>query len=202
MWLGLATSAVAAMPLFMRFAAVLDSYTVVAIVDIALVFLSIPQRVGTVIVSAVIPHVTRSIGKDDLNLMLSRREHAVIVLPFVLAAVLLAFTPVVGWLFDALGRPEYQKDVNYLALALLAGPARILYGVVQGVLAAHGEGRFMALSALAICGLASAAIVISCALGSTLIAFGVFVIACWTIYLNGLARINGLTSPVRLGGAV
>lgn len=55
-WLAAATAGIAILPLTVRFAAALDSYTVVAIVDVSLVLLSIPLRIGAVIVSAVVPH--------------------------------------------------------------------------------------------------------------------------------------------------
>jgi O-antigen/teichoic acid export membrane protein len=198
MWLGIATVSVALIPLIMRFAAVLNSYTVVAIIDVALVFLSIPQRVGAVIVAAVIPHATKSMNENNLRSVISVREQIFMIVPFVLGAAVLAFTPVVGWIFDALGRPEYQIGADYLALALLAGPARILYGVVQGVLAAHGEARFLAFNALAISGVASGLIVATSVLGSTLMAFGIFVVACWVIYINGSIRVGQLASRIEV----
>jgi O-antigen/teichoic acid export membrane protein len=192
MWLGAATVGVAVMPLALRFAAALDSYQVVAIVDVALVLLSIPQRIGTVIVQAVIPHATRAVANRTATMTISRREHYVMIVPFVLCAVLVEFTPVVGWVFDALGRPSYSKGADYLALAFLAGPARILYGLVQGILIAHGDGRFVGLSALSTTAVASGLIVAAVALGSTAAAFGIFVVACWVVYLWGLRRIHRL----------
>lgn len=196
LWLGAATVGVALMPLVMRFAATLDSYTVVAMIDVVLVILAIPQRVGIVIVSAVVPHATRALDRGDVTLTISRREHAAAILPFVLAATIVAFTPIMEWLFDALGRPEYAKGSGYLALALLAGPARILYGLVEGVLVAHGQGRFLAINSLSTALFASGIIFAATALGSTMAAFAVFVAACWGVYLRGLVRINRL-SPTR-----
>jgi O-antigen/teichoic acid export membrane protein len=192
LWLSVATTAIAAMPLVMRFAATLDSFTVVAIVDITLVFLSIPQRVGTVIVSAVVPHATRAIGEKSSYLTISRREHLIMIVPFALVAVLVAATPLIGWLFDVIGRPQYGTSADYLALALLASPARILYGLVEGVLVAHGESRFLAFNALATTTLASGVIFAVTALGDTTLAFAVFALAAWTIYLVGIVRIRQL----------
>jgi O-antigen/teichoic acid export membrane protein len=196
MWLGAATMGVAMLPLIIRSAAALDSYTVVAVIDVAIVLLSIPQRLGTVILMAVVPHATRALGRGGVNLTISRRENAIMIVPFVLVAVIVAFTPIVGWLFDELGRPVYAKSASYLALALLAGPARILYGVVEGVLIAHGDGRFLALTALSITVVASGMIFAAAALGSPMVAFAVFVAALWVVYLAGLARISRLP-PVR-----
>ncbi|MGA9313735.1 MAG: hypothetical protein WBV77_03795 [Solirubrobacteraceae bacterium] len=192
MWLAVATVGVAVMPLVMRFAAAFDSYTVVAIVDVALVLLSIPQRLGTVLVQAVIPHATRALGKGELHLTISRREHIILIAPFAIAAIAVAFTPIVGSVFDLLGRPKYGQGSGYLALALLAGPARILYGLVQGILVAHGDGRFLARNSLSVTVVASAAIFVTAALGSTIAAFAIFVVACWAVYLNGLVRVKHL----------
>lgn len=192
LWLSLATIGIAVLPLILRLAAALDSYTVVAITDVALVLFTIPQRMGAVIVAAVVPHASRAINKEDAALTISRREHFIVIVPFVLIAIVVAFTPVVGWLFDSLGRPEYATSAQYLALALLAGPARVLYGLVEGVLVAHDEGRFMAVNAFSIAMLASGAILAAAALGSVLMAFVVFVIAIWAIYLCGLQRITRL----------
>lgn len=194
MWLAAATIGISSLPLVVRSAAALDSYTVVAIVDVALVLLTIPQRMAAAIVAAVIPHATRALGKGGVDLTISRREHVILIIPFVLAAIILAFTPVVGWLFDALGRPGYAKSAIYISLALLASPARILYGLVEGVLVAHGESRFLAFNALSITAVASAVILASIALGSIIVAFSAFVIAFWAVYLCGRARVRTLTS--------
>jgi O-antigen/teichoic acid export membrane protein len=189
-WLATATAAVALLPLIMRVVAVIDSYTVVAFIDIALVLLNIPQRVGAVIVQAVIPHATRALGTDNASITISRREHALLIVPFALGAAVVAFTPLLGALFDLLGKPGYGKGADYLALALLAGPARILYGLVQGILIAHGDGRFLARNAWSVTIVASIAMLVATLLGSTMVALGAFVLACWVIYMVGLARIG------------
>jgi O-antigen/teichoic acid export membrane protein len=193
MWLGAATVGIAILPLVLRFAAVLDSYTVVAIIDVALVLLTIPQRMGAIIVAAVVPHAARALKKGEVGSTMSQWEYLVVIIPFVLAAIVVAFTPLIGWLFDFLGRPEYAKSAEYLALALLAGPARILYGLVEGILVAHGEGKFLAFNSLLVTAIASVAIVMAVVLGSTVVAFAVFVVACWAVYLCGLQRIRHLT---------
>jgi O-antigen/teichoic acid export membrane protein len=193
-WLGAATVGIAALPLVVRLAAALDSYTVVAIVDVALVLLSVPLRIGTVIVSAVVPHATRAVTRGDENITIARREQLIVIVPFALAAIIVFLTPIVGWLFDSLGRPEYAKSSVYLGLALLAGPARVLYGLVEGVLVAHGQGRFLAFNSLAIAAVASGVILAAAALGSMVIAFAVFVVACWAVYASGLRRIKRLSS--------
>jgi O-antigen/teichoic acid export membrane protein len=193
MWLGAATVGIAILPLTVRLAAALNSYTIVATVDVALILLSIPLRVGSVIVSAVIPHASRELTKGGENLTISRREQLIVIVPFVIAAAIVAFTPIVGWIFDSLGRPEYAKSAIYLALALLAGPARVLYGLVEGVLIAHGEGRFLAFNSLSVTTVASVAIIATAANGSMVTAFILFVIACWAVFVCGLARIHRLT---------
>jgi O-antigen/teichoic acid export membrane protein len=194
MWLALATGGVAILPLVVRSAATLDSYTVVAVIDVALVLFTIPQRLGTVIVLATTPHASKQLSKGRLEVMISRREHVMVILPFVIASAVIAFTPIVGWLFTLLGKPEYAASAPYLALALLAGPARILYGLVEGVLIAHGEGRFLALTATVLTAIASVLIFAAAALGSIEIAFIVFVAAFWLIYLRGLFRVTKLSS--------
>ncbi len=194
MWLAATTAAITILPLILRLAAVVDSYTAVAVIDVALVLLALPQRLGAVIVAAVIPHATRALDRGKVSLTISRREHIVVIAPFVIGALVVAFTPIVGWAFGLIGRPQYEKSAEYLALALLAGPARILYGLVEGVLVAHGEGKFLALNAWAITILASAAILTASTLGSIVAAFAVFVTACWGTYLIGLRRIVRIDS--------
>jgi O-antigen/teichoic acid export membrane protein len=193
MWLGAATVGIFVLPLVVRLAAALDSYTVVATVDVALLLLSIPLRMGSVIVGAVIPHATRASHKGDKSITISHREQLIVIVPFVLAALVVALTPIVGWLFDSLGRPEYAKSAVYLALALLAGPARVLYGLVEGVLVGHGESRFLALNSLSITAVASGAIMLAAALGNMVAAFLLFVVACWAVYFLALKRINRLS---------
>lgn len=194
MWLAAATVGIAALPLVVRLAAALNSYTDVAIVDVSLVLLSVPLRMGAVIVGAVIPHATRALNKGDNDLILSKREHFTVIAPFVLAAIIVFTTPIVGWLFDLLGRPEYSKSSVYFGLALLAGPARVLYGLIEGVLIAHGQGKFLAFNSLSITALASVAIIVIAAQGSMVVAFIVFVVACWAVYVCGLKRVRGLNS--------
>ena len=190
LWLGAATVGVALLPLAVRLAAAFDSYTVVAMVDIALVLFTIPQRIGSVIVSAVVPHATRAQHRGDGALMISRRENFVAIFVFALPAAVVIFTPIVGWVFGLLGRPEYAGSAKYLALALLAGPARVLYGVVEGVLVARGEGRFLAVNSLSIALVGSASILIAAALGSVTVAFSLFAISGWAIYVFGLRRVK------------
>jgi O-antigen/teichoic acid export membrane protein len=197
MWLAGATIGVSVLPLIMRSVAALDSYTVVAMIDVALVLLTIPQRVGVILVQAVIPHATLALVAGGSIRTISRREHAIVIAPFVLVAAVVAWTPVVSWLFDALGTSEYDRSASYLALAMLAGPARILYGLVQGVLVAQGEGRFLAWNAWTVSTAAAAAMLALTLLGSTVLAFVVFVVACWAIYVQGLRRIERVDSDVR-----
>jgi O-antigen/teichoic acid export membrane protein len=194
MWLGAATVGVAMLPLVVRLAAALDSYTVVAIIDVAIVLFSVPQRMGAVIVGAVVPHATRALSEGEESLTVSRREHIIVIAPFVLLALIVAITPIVEWTFDLLGRPAYAESADYLALALLAGPARVLYGLVEGVLVAHGEGRFLAFNALSIAVVASAAILATAALWSIMASFVAFVVSCWVLYLCGFRRIERLRS--------
>jgi O-antigen/teichoic acid export membrane protein len=199
LWLTTATVGIAAMPLVMRFAAAFDSYTVVATVDVALVLLSLPQRVGSVMVSAVIPHASRDSAEGRVGVTISHREHLYLALPFLALAAIVAFTPLVEIAFDAIGRPAYAASATYLALALLASPARVLYGLVQGVLTGHGEGRFLAANATVVTVTASGLIFAIAAAGSIVGAFAVFVVACWAVYLNALRRIQRISrrpSPV------
>lgn len=192
MWLSVATICMGGMPLVMRSAAAINSYTVVAIVDIALVLFTLPQRIGVVIVSAVVPHASRAVDRGSRVSAISFREHIFLVVPFALVAAIASFTPFVGWIFELIGRPEYGQSADYLALALLAGPARVLYGLVEGMLVAHGEGRFMALNALSIASVAAILIVVASILGSMLAAFAIFAIDFWVIYLSGLRRVRRL----------
>jgi O-antigen/teichoic acid export membrane protein len=191
-WLATATIGVAVLPLIMRSIAVTDSYDVVAMIDIALVVLTIPQRVGVVLVQAVIPHATRALGSKQGGLTISPREYFFLIAPFAVGAGLIAFTPIVNSAFDLIGKSEYGHGGDYIALVLLAGPARILYGLVQGILVAHGEGRFLAQNAWSVTVVASALMIGAMALGFTLLAFGVFVVACWMVYWIGLWKLDRL----------
>jgi O-antigen/teichoic acid export membrane protein len=193
-WLAGATIAVALLPLVMRSVAAFESYAVVAVVDVALVLLIVPQRLGVVLVQAVVPRATQALRSGRAIAAISRREHVLLVTPFAAGAALAAFTPIVTWPFDLISRPEYADSADYLALALLAGPARVLYGLVQGVLVAHGDNRFLAGNAWAITLAASLAMLGAAALGSTMGAFAGFVLASWAVYLQGLRRLDRLSS--------
>lgn len=193
-WLGMATAGVVALPLTLRVAATVDSYTVVALVDIAIVLLSVPQRIGTIIVFAVVPHATRRLRESGTNFRISLRENGLVVLPFAILAGIVASTPLVRLVFEGLGRPIYGESADYLAFALIAAPARILYGVVEGVLIAQGDGRFLGITSLLIATASAALIFAAAAVGSILVAFAVFTVALWAIYLTGLMRMS--RSPV------
>jgi O-antigen/teichoic acid export membrane protein len=196
-WLAAATIGIAVLPLVVRVAAAASSYSTVAIVDVALVILSVPLRMGTVVLSAVVPHATRALGTGQVKLKaFSDREQAFVIVPFVIGAAIVTFTPVVEWIFDALGRPAYAESRDYLALALLAGPPRVLYGFVEGVLTAYGQGRFLAINSLSIAAVASVAILACATLGSMLLAFSMFVVASWAVYIWGLRRIHDLDPDV------
>lgn len=192
LWLGVATVGIAVLPVVMRFGAALGSYSVVAIVDIALLLLSIPLRIGSVIVSAVVPRATRALATGERPLAISVREQVMVAAPFVAAAIVVGSTNLVARAFDALGRPQYAHGSVYLALALLAGPARVLYGLVEGMLVAHGEGRFLALNSIVVTVVASGAILLAAALGHLIAAFALFVAACWAVYLFGQRRLADL----------
>jgi O-antigen/teichoic acid export membrane protein len=193
-WLGSAAAGLAILPLVVRSAAALESFTEVAVIDVALVLFAIPQRLGAIVSVAVTPHASKAIHHERAHLTISRREHLIAIVPFVLAAAIVAFTPLIESMFDAIGRPEYDKSADYLALVLLAGPCRVLYGAVAGVLIGHGEGRFLATNVLSIAAVASGAIFAIAALGSMLVAFAVFVVALWVIYLVALARLTRIAA--------
>lgn len=194
MWLGIATASMTLLPLVLRSAAALDSYTTVAMVDVALVLFTIPQRLGAVIVFAVTPHASRALRTGRVALTVSLRENLLLAAVFALIAALVAFTPVVTWIFDGLGRHVYAGSNTYLALALLAGPARVLYGVVEGVLIARNEGRFLAITALVVSCIASVLIYAAAALRSPALAFGVFSASVWATYLLGNTRMRRLNA--------
>lgn len=193
-WLGSATVGLAMLPLAIRFAAALESFTQVALVDVSLVLFAVPQRLGAVVAVAATPHASRAIHHEQARFTISRREHCLAIVPFVLAAAVVAFTPLVPALFDAIGRPEYDRSADYLALVLLAGPARVLYGAAAGVLIGHGEGRFLARTVLSIVAAASGAIFALAALGSMMAAFAAFAVALWVVYLVALARLARLAA--------
>ena len=197
-WIGAATIGIALLPLVVRAAASIDSYTLVAVIDVALIVFAIPQRLGTVIVLAVVPHAS-AIGEGPARVTLSLREHVLVTLPFALGACAVAFSPLLNLVFSALGRPLYAKSSTYLALALAAGPARVLYGLVEGVLIARGDARFLARAAIAVAVVASGVILALAGASQMTLAFAVFAAASWVSYLVALARTRRPSVPVGLG---
>jgi O-antigen/teichoic acid export membrane protein len=199
LWLAGAAAGIAALPLIMRLAAALDSYTQAAIVDLALVIFNVPQRAGSIIAMAVIPHASQAAGKERMALRLTRPQQAIAVVPFVALAIVFAATPVMEWLADAIGRPEYEQSAKYAALVMLAGPARVLYGLSTGILIGHGRARFLCLTVLTVLILSSAVIIVTASQGDTLVAFGVFVAAIWALYLVTFSRAQKLSMEVEAG---
>jgi len=87
------------------------------------------------------------------------------------------------------GHAAYASAGAYVALALVAGPARILYGLAEGILIALGHGRFLAAASFSASALAAPAMFAAAAAGSTILAFAVFVVALWSIYLLAWGRL-------------
>ncbi len=197
LWLAAATAGLSVLPLIIRSAAAFDSYTLVAVIDVALVLFTIPQRLGTVIVLAAVPRASRAVQDKQTDLTIPLRGQLIAIVPFVLAAAVLAFSPWTGEAFAAIGRPEYGSSAKYLALALLAGPPRILYGLVESALVARGEGRFLAFNVLSVTGVAAVAMIAAAALGSVTVAFLIFVGAFWLIYAQGMRRVRLLADTDR-----
>lgn len=187
-WLAAATLSVAALPLLMRSAAALDSYAAVAVVDIAILALALPQRLGTVVLFAVVPHAARGARRGERPPSISWREH-LIVIPFLLLAVFVWTAPASLGLARLSGHAAYASAGAYVALALVAGPARILYGLAEGILIALGHGRFLAAASFSASALAAPAMFAAAAAGSTILAFAVFVVALWSIYLLAWGRL-------------
>src|SRR5262249_52390224 len=159
LWLAGAAAGIAALPLIMRLAAALDSYTQAAIVDLALVIFNIPQRIGAIVSMAVVPHASRAAtNRTNIAFRISRRQQALAIVPFLILAVVLAATELIEMLADAIGRPEYEQSARYAALVMLAGPARVLYGLTAGILIGHGKGRFLCLTVLSVLFVSSALI--------------------------------------------
>jgi O-antigen/teichoic acid export membrane protein len=194
LWLAGAAAGIAALPLIMRLAAALDSYTQAAIVDLALVIFNIPQRAGAIVAMAVVPHASRAATTGSIGFRISRRQQALAIVPFLFLAVVFAATPAIEWLADAIGRPEYEQSAKYAALVMLAGPARVLYGLTAGILIGQGRARFLCLTVLTVLLAASAVIVVSASQGQTMVAFAVFVAAIWTLYLVTLSRVQRLSA--------
>ncbi len=194
LWLAGAAAGIAALPLVMRLAAALDSYTQAAIVDLALVIFNIPQRIGAIVAMAVVPHASKAAGRGKVAIRLTRPQQILAVAPFAIMAVVFAATPVIEWLADAIGRPEYEQSARYAALVMLAGPARVLYGLTAGILIGHGRARFLCLTVLTVLTAASAVIVVSASQGQTMVAFAAFVAAIWALYLVTLHRVQRLSA--------
>jgi O-antigen/teichoic acid export membrane protein len=194
LWVALATGAVSILPLAVRLAASLDSYATVALADVALVLFSVPQRLGSIIVLAVTPHASKQLagGRGRVRLDLSARDHLVVFAPFALMAAIVWATPLMDQVFATLGKPEYAGSAPYLALALLAAGPRILYGMAEGLLVAHGAGRFLATSAAGVAGVATLLAFASVALGSPIGAFWVFAAASWATYGLALRKVRAL----------
>jgi O-antigen/teichoic acid export membrane protein len=193
LWLAGAAAGIAALPLVMRLAAALDSYTQAAIVDLALVIFNVPQRAGAIVAMAVVPHASRAAAEGRMALRLSRSQLALAVVPFALLAVVFAATPVIEWMADAIGRPEYKQSARYAALVMLAGPARVLYGLTAGILIGLGKARFLCLTVLTALFAASAVIVAAAAQGKTMVAFAGFVAAIWALSLITFSQAQRLS---------
>jgi O-antigen/teichoic acid export membrane protein len=203
LWLAAAAGGLSILPLVLRSAAALDSYTQVAVVDIALLVFMIPQRIGAIVALAVIPHASRAVRRGANVLRITNRQQVLVAVPFAILALVMLVTPSLEWFFDAIGRPEYNKSTTYIALVMLAGPARVLYGIVAGVLIGHGEGRFLGLNVMAGVVIGATGIAVAALLGSTAAAIIAFVAAVWLMYLVALARFNRLSPAHRkpLAGA-
>jgi len=178
-WLGAGMFLTAMLPVVIRAAAALDSYATVAAVDVALTLVAMFQRLGGIVLQALLPHHARATKFNASSPAVSLRVALLTSAPFLLLGLVASSTSAPSDLLSLVGASELTEVGPYLGLALLAAPSRLLYGVAQSRLIARDEPHFLAMNALTTTGAGAVMILALAQSGSVLAAFACFAAMSW-----------------------
>lgn len=179
-WLTLGSSYLYILGLAPRLALLHASYASVAVIDIALLMYTVPQRLVASMVTALIPLAARDTRATRFVVIGAVDTVALAALAIALGS-LLWFTDAVSGVLDAVGLSAYASSADAFVILLVAAPAEILFGYLAALLQAAGESRAFAGAAGWSVALGFVFVVLGAAGGVTEVAVG-FALTYWVLF--------------------
>lgn len=180
-WLALANFAVLLLAVLPRISLAQSSYREVALFDLALLVYTIPQRLRSSFLIALLPIAAVERKRGTRMTVPGNRDLLLLTCAFLVLDGLLWSTHLVRTLLDAVGMSAYAGAEPLLLIVLLAAPAELFFGINSALLQAFGESR--KLSAISVAVLAGATVVspLTALLGPSYLAC-VLVAAYWILH--------------------
>jgi O-antigen/teichoic acid export membrane protein len=143
-WMTSAALATSMLLLLPRIALAFGSYKEVAFFDLALVLYTIPQRLTSALVLAIIPSAAKAQRQRVRVAIPSRLDAAIVAFAVLGLAGVLWWSEGIPRIFDAIGIGSYAAAEPVLLILLIALPAEVLFGINSALLQAFGRSRRLA----------------------------------------------------------
>jgi hypothetical protein len=140
-WLALANLAVLLLTILPRVSLARFSYREVAIFDLALLVYTIPQRLRSSFLIALLPVAAVERKRGALMTVPGNADLLLVTVIFLALDGVLWSTHALRVLFSSVGMSAYTGAEPLLLIILLAGPAELFFGLNSGFLQAFGESR-------------------------------------------------------------
>ena len=181
-WLALANFAVLMLAVLPRVSLVRSSYREVALFDLALLVYTIPQRLRSSFLIALLPIAARERKRGTKITVPGNRDLLLVTGAFLALDALLWSTHIVRVLLSHVGMSAYVGAEPLLLIILLAAPAELFFGLNSGLLQAFGESRRLSFVAVGVLAVATALSPLAIVLGAKYLAV-VLVAAYWALHL-------------------
>lgn len=199
-WLALANVAVLLLAVFPRIALAHFSYREVALFDLALLVYTIPQRLRSSFLVALLP-IAAVERKRGTQITVPGNGDLMLLTALLLALDgLLWITHAVRFLLVSVGMSAYAGAEPLLLIILLAAPAELFFGLNSALLQAFGESRRLCVVSMVVLGISIALAPLTSVLGPNYLA-GVLVAAYWMLHFlsrHMLSRSGVKEEPVLL----
>lgn len=182
-WMTAAALAISMLLLLPRIALAIGSYKEVAFLDLALVLYTIPQRLTSALVLAVIPNAAKAQHERVRVVIPSRLDAAIVASAVLVLAGALWWSDAVPRILDAIGIGGYAAAEPILLILLLALPAEVLFGINSALLQAFGRSRDLAYMTVGALLFMLALTPLGIAFGGTKFFAALVAIAYWLLYL-------------------
>lgn len=155
-WLALANLAVLMLTIVPRIALARSSYREVAVFDLALLVYTIPQRLRSSFLIALLPVASVERQRGARITVPGNVDLAMISVAFLAIDGLLWVTHALRFLFVHVGMSSYTGAEPLLLIILLAAPAELFFGLNSGLLQAYGQSRRLCAVSVGVLGLSVA----------------------------------------------
>jgi len=182
-WMTVAALCDVALLLLPRVALVHISYREVAFFDLALIIYTIPQRITSALIVAIVPSAAQAQLRRERVAIPSRYDALALAAAVGLLDLVLWYTHALGRLLDAIGLERYGAAEGLFLIVLLAIPGQVLFGVNSGLLQAFGRSRTLALSEIGVLAASAALIPVAYVFGGGKYLAALVAVDYWCLYL-------------------